>query len=256
MHILLHSVTPTLHQASPNPSLHWRHLTLLESESVSCGVTVPFSWILVCTRFCLCPPRVYFPVLCKLGQLYGGVNGGLLQEGLCHTHVCCTQSPCSCCSALLIHTSIGDAQIQFCLSFCAVSGSWCTQGLFEPSEHLWWEWSLILNANSSCLPSCWDFSFVLGHVISSQSCSSAMQSPLQCLSSGWGFYDLGGEISLHGCSSTTQPPLQRSRNSLALKYYARWSLIPAISFVICPPSQALPWGIQHNSTVLTDRRNS
>ena len=221
MHILLHSVTPTLHQASPNPSLHWRHLTLLESESVSCGVTVPFSWILVCTRFCLCPPRVYFPVLCTLGQLYGGVNGGLLQEGLCHTHVCCTQSPCSCCSALLIHTSIGDAQIQFCLSFCAVSGSWCTQGLFEPSEHLWWEWSLILNANSSCLPSCWDFSFVLGHVISSQSCSSAMQSPLQCLSSGWGFYDLGGEISLHGCSSTTQPPLQRSRNSLALKYYAR-----------------------------------
>ena len=161
------------------------------------------------------------PVLCKFWWLYDGVNGGLLQEGLCHTHVCCTQSPCSCCSALLIHTSIGDAQIQFCLSFCAVSGSWYTQGLFEPSEHLWWEWSLILNANSSCLPSCWDFSFVLGHVISSQSCSSAMQSPLQCLSSGWGFYDLGGEISLHGCSSTTQPPVQRSRNSLALKYYAR-----------------------------------
>ena len=26
--------------------------TLLESGSVSCGVTAPFSWILVCTRFC------------------------------------------------------------------------------------------------------------------------------------------------------------------------------------------------------------
>ena len=42
-------------------------------------------------RFCLCPPRVYFPVLCKFWQLYGGVNGDLLQEGLCHTQVCCTQ---------------------------------------------------------------------------------------------------------------------------------------------------------------------
>ena len=45
--------------------------------SVSCGVTAPFSWVLVCTSFCLCPPRVCFPVLCKFWQLYGGVNGNL-----------------------------------------------------------------------------------------------------------------------------------------------------------------------------------
>ena len=32
-----------------------------KSGSVSCGVTAPFSWVLVCTRFCLCPPRVCFP---------------------------------------------------------------------------------------------------------------------------------------------------------------------------------------------------
>ena len=36
-----------------------------KSGSVSCGVTAPFSWVLVCTKFCLCPPRVCFPVLCK-----------------------------------------------------------------------------------------------------------------------------------------------------------------------------------------------
>ena len=36
-----------------------------KSGSVSCGVTIPFSWILVCTRFCFCPPSVCFPVLCK-----------------------------------------------------------------------------------------------------------------------------------------------------------------------------------------------
>ena len=34
------------------------------------------------------------PVLCKFWPLCGGVNGDLLQEGLCHTQVCCTQSPC------------------------------------------------------------------------------------------------------------------------------------------------------------------
>ena len=35
------------------------------------------------------------PVLCKFWQLHGGINGNLLQEGLCRTQVCCTQSPCS-----------------------------------------------------------------------------------------------------------------------------------------------------------------
>ena len=36
-----------------------------KSGSVSCGVTAPFSWVLVHTRFCFCPPRVCFPILCK-----------------------------------------------------------------------------------------------------------------------------------------------------------------------------------------------
>ena len=43
-----------------------------------------------------------------------------------------------------------------------VSGSWCTQGLFEPSERLWWVWALILNVISLLLPPCWGFSFALG----------------------------------------------------------------------------------------------
>ena len=34
-------------------------------------------------------------VLGKSWWSYDGVNGYLLQEGLCHTQVCCTQSPCS-----------------------------------------------------------------------------------------------------------------------------------------------------------------
>ena len=53
-----------------------------KSGSVSCGVTAHFSWVLVCTRFCLCAP-ICSPVLCKFWWLYGVVNGDLLQEGLC-----------------------------------------------------------------------------------------------------------------------------------------------------------------------------
>ena len=93
-----------------------------KSGSISCRVTAPFSWVLVCTRFCLCPPRVCFPVLCKFWWLYGGVNGDLLQEGLCHTQVYCTQSPYPCSRPVLTCTSTGNTQIQFCLSLCGVAG--------------------------------------------------------------------------------------------------------------------------------------
>ena len=77
------------------------------------------------------------PVVCKFWQLYSGVNGDLLQEGLCHTQICCTQSPCLCGRPLLTCTSTGDAQTLFWLNLCGVSGSWCTQGMFEPSKRLW-----------------------------------------------------------------------------------------------------------------------
>ena len=58
-----------------------------KSGSVPCGVTASFSRALVHIRFCLCPPRVCFPVLCQFWWFYGGVNDDLLQEGLCHTQV-------------------------------------------------------------------------------------------------------------------------------------------------------------------------
>ena len=49
--------------------------------------------------------------------------------------------PCG--SLLLTHISTEDIQTQFCLSLCGVSGSWCMQHLFDPSECLWWLWGLI-----------------------------------------------------------------------------------------------------------------
>ena len=106
------------------------------------------------------------PVPCKFWWLYGGVNGDLLQEGLCHTQICCMQSPCPCGSPLLTHTSTGDTQTQFWLSFCGVSVSWCSPGLLEPSNHLWWVWGLILNAILPLLLSYLGFSSALGHGVS------------------------------------------------------------------------------------------
>ena len=128
---------PTLQQATTDPCLCWR---LLDTPG---KVWVSLLWG-QCSfllgpgthKFCLCSPRVCFPVLCKFWQLCGGVNGDLLQEGLCHTLVCCTQSPCPCCSSLLTHTSTGDAQAQFCLSLCGVPG-WASDKLkLELQLHL------------------------------------------------------------------------------------------------------------------------
>ena len=127
-----HACTATL--SAPNPaSGHHQPMPLIETpghsqpslaQSVLGSLLLsPGSW---CTqRFCLWSPRVCLPVLCKFWQLCRRVNDDLPKEGLCHTQVCCTQSPCPCGSPLLTRISTGDAQTQFCLSLCVVSGSWC-----------------------------------------------------------------------------------------------------------------------------------
>ena len=51
------------------------------------------------SRFCICPPRGYFPVLCKFWRLCGGVDGDLPQEGSWHTQACCTRAPASAAAA-------------------------------------------------------------------------------------------------------------------------------------------------------------
>ena len=93
MHLLLHSVPPTLQQATTNPclrrrlvdtpgqvwvSLLWGHCSFLLDPGVHKVLFVPF--------------KSLFPQFCvSSGRPYGGVIGHLLQEGLCHTQVCCTQ---------------------------------------------------------------------------------------------------------------------------------------------------------------------
>ena len=132
MHILLQSVPPTLQQATTDPRLHRRlldtHRQVLDSLLWGhCSFLLgPGEQVL------LCPPRVYFPVLCKFWKLYGGVNGDLLQEDLCHTH---SQSPCPCsrplpylhrrCSNTVLSVfvaSLGPSVLKVCLSPLSISG--------------------------------------------------------------------------------------------------------------------------------------
>ena len=127
---------------------------------------------------------------------YGGINGDLLQEGLCHTQVSCTQSSCPCGSPLLTHTSSGDSQTQFCLSLCAVSGSRCAQGMFQASEHLWRVWGLILKVILPSYHLLWIFlcSWTWGM---SSKLLQHHASASQCLASCWGFSALGRGVSPH-----------------------------------------------------------
>ena len=108
---------------APNPAAgHCQPMPLPETpghSQASLGqfllwsVLSPGFW---CTQGSVCAlQESVCQVLCKFWQLYGGVNGNLLQEGLCHTQVCCTQSSCLCGRPLLTHTFAGDTQTQFWL---------------------------------------------------------------------------------------------------------------------------------------------
>ena len=97
----------------------------------------PRSW---CTQGSVCiRQESVSPVLCKFWGLYGRVNGDLLQEGLCHTQVCCTQSLCPCGSPLLTHISTGDIQTQFCLSICGHHSSNYSSYAEEAEVELFYE---------------------------------------------------------------------------------------------------------------------
>ena len=146
----------------------------------------PGSW---CTQgvFCALQESVS-PVLCQFWWFCGVVNGNLLQEGLCHTQVCCTQSPCLCGRPQLTHTTTGETQTFKCRTGSVSMGSsGVHKVLFEPSECLCQVWDLILNSISPLLPSCWGFSFALGCGYLLKVTPEPPQPPLQHLPFCWGF---------------------------------------------------------------------
>ena len=105
--------------SAPNPAAgHCRPMPLLETlrhSWASLGQSLVGSLVLSpgpwCTQGFICALQEFVPlVLCKFWWPCGGVNGDLLQEGVCYTQVCCTQSSCCCSRPLLAHTSAGDTR--------------------------------------------------------------------------------------------------------------------------------------------------
>ena len=90
----------------PEPQLLWQSNVFETLKHSSGSVSVES----LCPVFVCALQVSVSPVLCKFLQLYDGVNGDFLQEGLCHTQVCCTQSLCPCSRRLLTRTSTGNTQ--------------------------------------------------------------------------------------------------------------------------------------------------
>ena len=134
-----HACTTTL--SVPNPAAgHHGPMPLLETPGHSQGslghfllgslLLSPGSW---CIQVLFVPSKSLFLQSCVSS---GGVNGDLLQEGLCHTQFCCTQSPCLCSRPLLTHTSPGDTQtLKDRSDSVSVGSPGVHKVLFEPSEH-------------------------------------------------------------------------------------------------------------------------
>ena len=80
------------HRPTPPPEPPEHSQASLDQSPLGSLLLSPESW---CSQvfFCALQESV-FPVLYKFWQLYGGVNGSLLQAGLWHTQVYCTQSSC------------------------------------------------------------------------------------------------------------------------------------------------------------------
>ena len=178
MHTQPHSGPPTLYQDTADPRLCRR---LLDTHG---QIWVSLLWG-QCSfllgpgahKVLFMPSQSLFSQSCvsKFWWLHCGVNGDILQEGLCHTRVCCTQSPYPSSRLLLTHTSARDAQtLRGRSGSLSVESPGVHKVLFEPSEHLWWlwglilterlwqVWGLILNVIFPLLPSCGDFSFAFG----------------------------------------------------------------------------------------------
>ena len=120
------------HQPTPPPETPGHSQASLGQSPLGSLLLSPGSWYTHVSVSAL--QESVSPVLSKFWQLYGGVNGDLLQEGLYHTQVYCTQSPSPCSSPLLTRTSAGDIQTQFCLSLCGCLGPGALKVCLSPQR--------------------------------------------------------------------------------------------------------------------------
>ena len=135
-----HAGTGALSAPNPVVSHHW-HMLPPDTPGTHRQVWVSLLWghcsLLLgpgVHKVLFAPSKSLFPQSCVssdssvVGLMETSISP---QEGLFHSQVYCTQSPCLCSNPLL---TTGDTQTQFWLSLSVIVGSWCTQGLFEQKE--------------------------------------------------------------------------------------------------------------------------
>jgi len=161
---LLHSVPPTLQQATANPrlrqrlqdtpgqvwgSLLWGHSSFLLGPGVQGSV-------------CALPESV--------SQSWVSSDGSVVRLMVTSSKRACaiprSAAPRAPARAAGHCWPVPPQEILKHSSGSVSVGSWCPQGLSKPSEHLWQVWGLILNAILPLLLSCWGFSFALGRGVS------------------------------------------------------------------------------------------
>ena len=94
-------------QPTPLPETPGHSRASLGQSLVRSVLLSPGSW---CTQGFVCALRKCVSlVLWNFWWFYGEINRDLLQKGLCHTQVCCTQSRCPCARPPPTHASAGDS---------------------------------------------------------------------------------------------------------------------------------------------------
>ena len=167
MHTLPHSVPPALQQATVNPqlcrrlldthrqiwvSLLWAHCSFLLSPGAHKVLCVPSKSLF--PQSCVSSGGSVVGLMATSSKRAYAIPRSVARRAPALVAGHCWPVPSQ---ETLKHSSS---------SVSGVSGSWCTQYLFEPSEHLWQVRGLILNMILPFLWSCWGFSFALGRGIS------------------------------------------------------------------------------------------
>ena len=152
MQALLHSVPPTLQQATADPCLHWRLLDTHGQVWVSllwghCSFLLgPGEHRVLCV-----PSQSLFPQSCvSSGSSVVGSMATSSKRAYVIPRSAASRAP----APAAAHCCLHQRHSHTLLSLCGSLGPGA-QVLFEPSECLWQVWGLILNMLSPLLPSCW-----------------------------------------------------------------------------------------------------
>ena len=133
---LLSPVPPTLQPPSTHNSPRDSWILMGKSVLVSCGVTALFPWVLVHTVLFL-PSKSLYLQSCVSS---GGSMVALMVTSSKRAYAISRSAVPRALAPVIGHcwtVPLQETLKHSSGSVCGVTGSWCTQDLFEPSERLW-----------------------------------------------------------------------------------------------------------------------